>query len=79
MNVKRLFRMLVTTPNSSAGLIIRAERLEESTTKMSNHDLIESTLLYAEVLRNLAAKGWSSFENRKFIRENLRLDRRRRI
>lgn len=72
MNLRRILKMVYTPPNSSAGLIIRAEILEDSTKKMRDAELIEKTFLYAEVLRQLAAKKLTPAENRNFIAENLR-------
>ncbi len=68
MSLKRFLRMMVTNPNSSNGLILRAEKLEEDGRKENN----ENYILYAKVLRELASKNLPVHENRKWIRENLR-------
>jgi len=67
-----MLRMLFTPPNSSEGLIIRAEMLEEDAEKLEDVELAEKKLLYAEVLRQLASKKLTSRENKRFIKENMR-------
>lgn len=64
--------MLFTPPNSSEGLIIRAEMLEEDAEKLEDVELAEKKFLYAEVLRQLASKKLTSRENKEFIKENMR-------
>lgn len=71
MNIRRFLKMLVTAPNSSAGLIIRAETLEEAAEKTDGYDR-EGSIMYAKVLRELSAKNWSVAKNKEFIRKNLR-------
>lgn len=72
MNFRRLLRMLLCAPNSSKGLIIRAERLEDRSRKERNAELSENGYLYAEILRQLAGKKLTPRENEKFIEENVR-------
>ena len=71
MNLKRWIKFLYIDPNSSEGLIIRAEMLEEEALKPKTPNP-RALILYATVLRELASKGWNNSKNKQFIKENLR-------
>lgn len=68
MNFKRFFKMMVTDPNSSDGLLIRAEKLDEEYNKTKN----ESYFYMAEILRELSLKKLTPYENKRWIKENVR-------
>lgn len=69
--VFRFLRFMFINPNSSEGLIIRAEILEEDAEKTDGRDR-DSYIMYARVLRELSLKKWSPEQNKEFIRENMR-------
>lgn len=70
-NVLRFIKFMFINPNSSEGLIIRAELLEEDAEKLDGRDR-ESYIMYARVLRELSLKNWSIKQNKDFIKENMR-------
>ncbi len=72
MNFRRMLKMLVTFPNSSEGLIIRAEMSEEKAEKEKDTERAERMFLYAKVLRELASKNLTTGENKEFIKKHLR-------
>jgi len=65
--------MLTTGPNSSQGLLLRAEILEEQA-EMTHGGIRDAEKLYryANVLRELSAKNWTPRRNEEFIKKNLR-------
>lgn len=74
MKMPRWVQFFLTDPNSPEGLVVRAEKMEEDAEKLDGEGR-ENKILYARVLRELALKGFSSAQNRQFIRDNLRRGR----
>ena len=68
MNIKRFFEMMITLPNSSKGVLIRAEKLVEEYKKTGD----ESFILMAKVYAELASKNWPPWKNKQWIKENIR-------
>lgn len=68
MNIKRFFEMMVTRPNSSKGVLIRAEKLGEEWKKTGNENYKNMARVYAE----LASKNWPAWKNKQWIKENIR-------
>ena len=68
MNVKRFLEMMTTTPNSSKGILIRAEKLAEEWKKTGNENYRYMAKIYAE----LASKNWPAWKNKQWIKENIR-------
>ncbi len=73
MKIKRFLRQFITDPNSSEGLMMRAESMREHGDKESDSKAQEKCYLYAEVLVEIARQKWSSNKNKQFIKENLHL------
>ena len=67
MNIKRFFEMMINTPNSSKGIIIRAEKLLEEYNKTGNENFKHLAKIYAE----LASKNWPTWKNKQWIKENV--------
>ena len=57
-------------PNSSDGLVIRAEMMEEDAEKLDGKRR-ESKLTYARLLREISLKNWTVKKNREFISKNM--------
>ncbi|MBA7490891.1 hypothetical protein ES702_01434 [subsurface metagenome] len=74
MNLRKKIIMLlvhmITNPNSSKGLILRAESLEKKAEKIDGEKR-EKMLLYARCFRELSLKNLTIFENKQFINNNL--------
>ncbi len=68
MNIKRFLEMMVTRPNSSKGILIRAEKLAEEWKKTGNENYKHMARIYAE----LASKNWPPWKNKQWIKENIR-------
>ena len=68
MNLGRLLEIFLTNPNSSKGLIMRAEMLEEDS-KDQTSELKVTYHLYARGLRMIAEKKLSVQENKKQVKE----------
>lgn len=68
MNIKRFLEMMVTPPNSSKGILIRAEKLAEDWKKTGNENYRNMARVYAE----LASKNWPTWRNKQWIKENIR-------
>jgi hypothetical protein len=66
--LKKLWRMMITPPNSGKGLIIRAERLEE----LYRTSGFDNYLNMANIYRELEKKNYPAWKNKQWIKENLR-------
>ena len=73
MNIKRFLKQFITDPNSSEGLMMRAEEMRENGDKELDPELQENCYLYAEVLIELARQKWPPGKNKAFIKENLHI------
>lgn len=62
---------MMINPNSSKGLIYRAENMEKAGEKYDGEIRIRY-LLYARCLRELALKNLTVSQNKQFIEKNLR-------
>jgi len=71
MNIKRFLKQFIIDPNSSEGLMMRAEHMRELGDKETDPKQKEKNYLYAEVLVAVAQKNWPSWKNKQFIHENL--------
>ena len=67
MGFKRNMRKLLVHPNSTEGLIIRAQDMEDEALKIENANVKENFILYAKMLRELSKKNLTNDENAKFI------------
>lgn len=72
MNWRRWIAYLTVDVNSSKGLIIRAEKLEETAEKTRDANQADKFYLYAEVLRLIASKNYPPYKNKSLIDEYLR-------
>ena len=68
MNVKRFLEMMMTRPNTSKGVLIRAEKLAEEWKNTGNENFLHMAKIYAE----LASKNWPTWKNKQWIKENIR-------
>ena len=69
MNIKRFFEMMFTAPNSSRGILIRAEKLVEEWEKTDNEKYRNLAKIYVE----LSKKNWTPKKNKQWIKENTRI------
>jgi len=66
-------KQFITDPNSSEGLMMRAEAMRENGDKEQDPKQQEKSYLYAEVLIELARHKWTPDKNKAFIKENLHI------